>query len=586
VSEPALSVHGLSKTFRLPHELRTTVREYFVHPFQRVRYEVQHALTDVSFEVEEGEFFGIIGPNGSGKSTLLKIVSGIYPADAGSVRVTGRLSPFIELGVGFNPELNARDNIRINGTLLGLTPQQLEEKLDEIVAFAELERFVDQRLKNYSSGMQVRLAYSIAIQVPFEILLLDEVLAVGDENFQHKCFATFEDMRRAGKTILLVTHDLRSVTRLCDRALLLRAGAVQALGEPYDVVETYLRQESARMQATPMASRTLKDQEIIERLAQSRDELLNTLDQDRAKVTTSVDPAIQNASEAAGRRPHGGAEPDAGAGSLERRGAAASEGRRIELERALADANERLRSVQLVSRRRELVLNAVLQRHLAHMDMPPVDLRIVDELSYLAKGATTSEIVMDTFGREPAGPILEWNPRDGRTLRWLLHIPAWRRCYHGCEPSAEAVAWLAAQGVPNMRALADPLNFPYDDGFFAGAFSFSIPRSLHPDDYRTWFAETRRVLGSGAEVVLGIHGLRVGERIEKHVLGSGWARDGGGYVVTDEYVRTAVADLMNVESVTALGSHGYRIYTFHALAGSTASYPSAAATVPNVSKGS
>ena len=240
---PAIEVAGVSKAFRLPHEQRTTFKEHFLHPLQRTTYEENRALDDVTFSIEGGEFFGIIGPNGSGKSTLLKILAGIYPPDRGRVRVRGRLSPFIELGVGFNPELTARDNIRVNGTLLGFTRRDLERKFDEIVAFAELERFVDQRLKNFSSGMQLRLAYSIAIQVPFDVLLLDEVLAVGDQSFQEKCFATFEDMRDAGKTIVFVSHDLAAVARFCDRALLLEGGRISKLGPTDDVIEAYVGEQ-------------------------------------------------------------------------------------------------------------------------------------------------------------------------------------------------------------------------------------------------------------------------------------------------------------------------------------------------------
>ena len=193
----------------------------------------------MSFEIYEGEFFGIIGPNGSGKSTLLKILAGIYRADTGSVRINGALSPFIELGVGFNPELNARDNVRINATLLGLTRRQLAQRFDDIIEFADLGRFVDQKLKNYSSGMQVRLAYSIAIQVPFDILLLDEVLAVGDQAFQAKCYETFEQMRREGKTIVFVSHDLATVARFSERALLLEGGRTVEIGPADEVVDRY-----------------------------------------------------------------------------------------------------------------------------------------------------------------------------------------------------------------------------------------------------------------------------------------------------------------------------------------------------------
>jgi ABC-type polysaccharide/polyol phosphate transport system ATPase subunit len=236
----AVEAIGISKTFALPHEQRSTLKEHFLHPLRRTTYERQEAVVDVSFEVPHGEMFGIIGLNGSGKSTLLKIIAGIYRQDAGTVRLSGVLSPFIELGGGFNPDLTGRDNIRINSTLLGLSRQELDERFDSILEFAELERFVDQKLKNYSSGMQVRLAYSIAIQVRFDILLLDEVLAVGDQEFQEKCFDTFRSMRAEGKTIILVSHDLKSVGDFCDRALLLERGHVTAIGPAADVIADYV----------------------------------------------------------------------------------------------------------------------------------------------------------------------------------------------------------------------------------------------------------------------------------------------------------------------------------------------------------
>jgi ABC-type polysaccharide/polyol phosphate transport system ATPase subunit len=236
----AIEVSGVSKSFRIPHEQRTYLKEYFLHPFSRTTYERNEALKDVTFSVEAGEFFGVFGPNGSGKSTLLRILAGIYVPDTGLVRVSGLLSPFIELGVGFDLELNARDNIRINSTLAGLTKRQLDEKFDEILEFAELERFVDQRLKNYSSGMLMRLAYSIAIQIPFDVLLLDEVLAVGDASFQEKCFTTFERFKEEGKTVLLVTHALELLSRFCDRVLLLERGVVRRIGSAGDVLESGL----------------------------------------------------------------------------------------------------------------------------------------------------------------------------------------------------------------------------------------------------------------------------------------------------------------------------------------------------------
>jgi ABC-type polysaccharide/polyol phosphate transport system ATPase subunit len=235
----AIQVGGVSKSFRIPHEQRVFFKEYFLHPFRRTTYERNDALQSVTFTVEAGEFFGVFGPNGSGKSTLLRILAGIYVPDRGRVRVNGLLSPFIELGVGFNVELNARDNICVNATLAGLTKRQIDEKFDEILAFSELERFVDQKLKNYSSGMLMRLAYSIAIQIPFDVLLLDEVLAVGDESFQEKCFATFERFKAERKTVVLVTHQLDLLNRFCDRVLLLEGGTARAVGSPEQVLETY-----------------------------------------------------------------------------------------------------------------------------------------------------------------------------------------------------------------------------------------------------------------------------------------------------------------------------------------------------------
>jgi ABC-2 type transport system ATP-binding protein len=239
MTRTAIQVAGVSKTFLIPHEQRARLKEYFAHPLKRVAYERNEALRDVTFSVDEGEFFGIIGPNGTGKSTLLKVLAGIYRADAGRVQVNGRLSPFIELGVGFNPEFSARTNVEISGALIGLTRRQLAERFDSIIAFAGLERFVDQQLKNYSSGMLLRLAYSVAIQVPFDILLLDEALAVGDAEFQQKCFETFAEMRAQGKTIVFVSHDLSAITRFCDRALLLESGRIAAIGDVADVIETY-----------------------------------------------------------------------------------------------------------------------------------------------------------------------------------------------------------------------------------------------------------------------------------------------------------------------------------------------------------
>jgi len=238
----AISVNDVSKNFRLPHQKVTSIKSGIVNVFRNrnKKIEVQHALNSVSFDIKKGEFFGIVGRNGSGKSTLLKIISGIYRPDEGGVRVNGSLVPFIELGVGFNPELSGRENVYLNGALLGFSKKQIDAMYSDIVEFAELEKFMDQKLKNYSSGMQVRLAFSVAIRAESDILVLDEVLAVGDAAFQQKCFDYFEEMRRSDKTVILVTHDMGAVQRFCDRALLIKNGKIIKVGKPLDVAEDYI----------------------------------------------------------------------------------------------------------------------------------------------------------------------------------------------------------------------------------------------------------------------------------------------------------------------------------------------------------
>jgi len=243
----AIDVCGISKTFRIPQE-RLSLRQHFLHPLTRTTYETNSVLREVSFSIRKGERFGIVGRNGCGKTTLLKTIAGIYRADHGEVRLRGMLSPFIELGVGFNTELSARDNIMISGALLGLSKSDLLERFDEIIAFAELERFVDQRLKNYSSGMQVRLAYSVAIQVPFDILIVDEVLAVGDAKFQEKCIKTFDDFSAAGKTVVLVSHDPAAIRKHCQRAMLLENGSVVSVGSSNEIVDLYFEREGISTQ--------------------------------------------------------------------------------------------------------------------------------------------------------------------------------------------------------------------------------------------------------------------------------------------------------------------------------------------------
>jgi ABC-type polysaccharide/polyol phosphate transport system ATPase subunit len=236
---PIVVVEGVSKSFHLPHEQIHTLKERAVRPFRRRGSERLEALRSVSFSVEQGEFFGIVGRNGSGKSTLLKCMAGIYGTDRGRIEIGGRLSTFIELGVGFNPDLAARDNVVLNGIMLGLTPREARARFESVIEFAELEEFVDLKLKNYSSGMQVRLAFAVMIQVDADVLLIDEVLAVGDVAFQQKCFDVFYRLKDEGKTILFVTHDMGAVQRFCDRAVLLERGVVRLVGDPERVANHY-----------------------------------------------------------------------------------------------------------------------------------------------------------------------------------------------------------------------------------------------------------------------------------------------------------------------------------------------------------
>jgi ABC-type polysaccharide/polyol phosphate transport system ATPase subunit len=236
----AVVVEGVSKKFEIPHEVSHTLKERALHPFRRSQKHILHALQDVSFSVEQGEFFGVVGRNGSGKSTLLKLMAGIYRADRGTIGIAGRLSTFIELGVGFNPDLEAEDNIVLNGVMLGLTPREARRRAASVIEFAGLEEFTDLKLKNYSSGMLVRLAFSVMVQVDADVLLIDEVLAVGDAAFQQKCFDEFNRIREEGRTVLLVTHAMSAVERFCDRAMLLERGRVVDIGEPHRIANEYL----------------------------------------------------------------------------------------------------------------------------------------------------------------------------------------------------------------------------------------------------------------------------------------------------------------------------------------------------------
>ena len=246
---PMVVARSVSKSFTVPEEKRHTLKERALHPRRRIRRQTFQALNDINFAVEPGEFFGIAGRNGSGKSTLLKCLAGIYQAD-GDIWRRGRLSTFIELGVGFNPDMAARDNVIMNGIMLGLSPREARKRYDSVIEFAELEEFKELKLKNYSSGMHVRLAFSVAIQVDADILMIDEVLAVGDAAFQQKCFDVFKDLRERGKTIIFVTHDMGALQRFCDRALLLERGSQVYLGETHEVSDRYL-ELNFRREPTP-----------------------------------------------------------------------------------------------------------------------------------------------------------------------------------------------------------------------------------------------------------------------------------------------------------------------------------------------
>jgi ABC-2 type transport system ATP-binding protein len=237
---PAVEVRELHKSFRIPTERVHRLKERALHPFRGTTYTELKVLEDVSFEIERGEFFGIVGANGSGKSTLLKLLASIYRADSGRIRVAGQVIPFIELGVGFNPELTAYDNVMLNGVMMGLTPRQARRRFDEIMDFAGLHEFGELQLKNYSSGMQVRLAFSVMLQVRGDVLLIDEVLAVGDAAFQEKCTDSLMRLQKQGRTIVFVTHSMPLVERHCDRAMLLDGGRIARIGDPVAATSAYL----------------------------------------------------------------------------------------------------------------------------------------------------------------------------------------------------------------------------------------------------------------------------------------------------------------------------------------------------------
>lgn len=260
-----IEARNLEKKFRIPVHRINSFKERAVRPFAATEYRELRALRGVSLEVRRGEFFGIVGRNGSGKSTLLKVLASIYRADAGSIRMAGRLAPFIELGVGFDPELTARENVVLNGVMMGLSRREARRRLDAVLDFAELDEFVELKLKNYSSGMIVRLAFSVMVQADADIMLIDEVLAVGDAAFQQKCADTFRRLRDAGKTIVLVSHDMASVEAYCHRAMLIEEGTVSFRGDPAEVAQKYLKLnfEQVGRPAEPRAGHPAFDQDAL-----------------------------------------------------------------------------------------------------------------------------------------------------------------------------------------------------------------------------------------------------------------------------------------------------------------------------------
>lgn len=242
MAQPIVVINNLTKSFKIPLEASSGIKQKLINILKgRKGYRIFTPLKDIDFTINEGDFFGIVGRNGSGKSTLLKTIAGIYTPNSGSVEVGGSLVPFIELGVGFNPELTGRENVFLNGALLGFSHDEMEAMYDKIVDFAELGDFMEERLKNYSSGMQVRLAFSIAIRAHADILLLDEVLAVGDEAFQKKCYAYFDKLKREKRTVILVTHDMSAVERFCNKAVFIEDGKVKMIGKPYRIAAAYSR---------------------------------------------------------------------------------------------------------------------------------------------------------------------------------------------------------------------------------------------------------------------------------------------------------------------------------------------------------
>ena len=285
-----IDVQNVSKTFRIPEQRIDTLKERLTHPLSRIGYRELQVLRNISFDVRQGEFFAIAGRNGSGKSTLLKILASIYGQDGGRVRTAGRVAPFIELGVGFNPELTARENCVLNGVLMGLTLREARRRLDSVLDFAELGDFVDLKLKNYSSGMMVRLAFAVMVQADADVMLIDEVLAVGDAAFAQKCMDVFHQRRQAGKTVVLVTHDMTTVQELCDRAMVVHDGDLVFLGDTQQAAMQYYRLNFApvRSQEGKDAVATINARLIEATLRDPSGQPIDNVEQDMPIVLDAV----------------------------------------------------------------------------------------------------------------------------------------------------------------------------------------------------------------------------------------------------------------------------------------------------------
>lgn len=286
----ALSVKNVSKSFKLPTEQASGIKQAFINWTRGIKgYKEQRVLNNISFDVEKGDFFGIVGRNGSGKSTLLKLISGIYVPNKGEIQVNGSLVPFIELGVGFNPELTGRENVYLNGAMLGFSVKQIDAMYDDIVEFAELHDFMDQKLKNYSSGMQVRLAFSVAIKAQGDILVLDEVLAVGDEAFQRKCYNYFAKLKKEKKTVILVTHDMESVQRFCNKAILINKGKIELSGSAPKVAQLYRDLNDSSANETEAKNTKLDDIDIDVSVQKKKDKYEFAID---VNAKTKLDDAV------------------------------------------------------------------------------------------------------------------------------------------------------------------------------------------------------------------------------------------------------------------------------------------------------